>query len=454
MRLSVFILTNVEAILQDWEDFARALGAVTSEMDIAALRDHAEVILHAVALDMERARTNEQREARGKSNAPARALDLPETAATTHGSDRAEENFSLAQMVSEYRALRASVLRRWARVQSIPNAESYEELMRFNEAIDEALADSIRSYARSVELTAAGRARARMAAVGTLAAGLGHDMSNVLLPMRACLNMLAEERLTLDTASLVDAIRRAVDHLGGLTTGLRALSMDPDNSGIAQSPDALPSVNLHEWWATAISPFTWVLPKGVRLHVDGLGRGDRALPPVRVPPHVLMQAVFNLVQNAAQALNGRHADDPGLADALQTKTTGNIWISAGVEAPTPDAAGIGADRTGKNEGNGADGEFEKNGGAVYLTVQDDGPGMDTQTLTRCCEPFFTTKARNQGLGMGLYLARTGLELHGGRLLVESKVGKGTTFTLVLPAAITTQEARSASAERPTTTARP
>jgi signal transduction histidine kinase len=160
---------------------------------------------------------------------------------------------------------------------------------------------------------------------------------------------------------------------------------------------------------SAVSPFTWTLPKGVRLHAAGLIEAGSGLPAVRVPPHVLMQAAFNLVQNAAQALGQRNAANPG------AEPTGNIWITASLRPAPPGTPSTRAE------------------GAVYLTVRDDGPGMDAGTVARCTEAFFTTKAKDHGTGLGLFLVRTAVERHGGRLFVASKVGEGSSFTLILRA---------------------
>jgi signal transduction histidine kinase len=124
-----------------------------------------------------------------------------------------------------------------------------------------------------------------------------------------------------------------------------------------------------------------------------------------------MQAVFNLVQNAAQALGKRPATSPG------AKPGGNIWIDARVGPATHGSAATGA---------GPD--------AVHLTVRDDGPGMDARTAARCTEAFFTTKAKDLGTGLGLFLVRTVVERHGGKLVVESTPGEGSLFTLILPVA--------------------
>lgn len=416
MRLSAFIMSHMESILQDWEDFARSLGDVTYAMDSTALRDHAELMLRAIAADIEIAQTTAEQEAKSQGRAPTRPARFPVTAATSHGSMRAAEGFSLEQMVAEYRALRASVLRLWSRKepQALLEPDAYEQQIRFNEAVDQALADSIKAYARALDQIVVSRARYRMSTLGTLAAGLGHDMANVLLPMRACLHGLAHENLPEGAAPLVDALDRSVEHLAGLCKGLRALTLDPEGPA-----DAYETTTLHEWWASAISPFTWALPRGVRLHAEGMN--DPSLPPVRVPAHVLMQAVFNIVQNAAQALGKRNAASP--AGAPQS---GNIWIAA---RRTPDA--------------------------VHLTIRDDGPGMDANTLARCTDAFYTTKAKDQGTGLGLYLARSVTERHGGRLVAESALGAGTTFTLVLPVAPTAAATDPGSPPPPTiTTVRP
>lgn len=389
MRLSSFILANMEAILQEWEDFARELGAVTESMDAEALRDHAKKILQELAADLETRQSEAQQEAKSKGKAPSRSSEAPDTAAEQHGGVRADEGFSLKQMVSEYRALRASVLRLWGKQAESHEPAAVDQVTRFNEAIDEALAESVKKYTHDLERAmATARATERMAALGTLSAGLGHDMSNVLLPMRASLDALGQTDQPPDALPMLESLRRSVDHLRGLTQGLRSLSVDPDDPGASTE-----TTDLHMWWAEATSPYKWSLPREIQLHSDGLTPSE--LPPVRVPKHVLMQAVFNLLQNAADAL------------AANERGGGNIWLSA-----------MAAD----------------DGSTVSLSVRDDGPGMSPETLARCTEPFFTTKPRARGTGLGLALVRSIIERHGGRLLIESQPNQGSTFTLVMPAA--------------------
>jgi len=73
-------------------------------------------------------------------------------------------------------------------------------------------------------------------------------------------------------------------------------------------------------------------------------------------------------------------------------------------------------------------------GSLFITIQDDGPGIPPANLKQIFEPFFTTKAPGKGSGLGLYLSRGLVEKSGGRLSVESTPGEGSTFTIELPLA--------------------
>src|SRR5205823_794033 len=76
----------------------------------------------------------------------------------------------------------------------------------------------------------------------------------------------------------------------------------------------------------------------------------------------------------------------------------------------------------------------KGEGKVVVTVGDDGPGIPAEVLPRIFDPFFTTKDVGQGSGLGLSIVHGIVERHGGTISVASEVGKGTTFTITLPAA--------------------
>ncbi|MED7669859.1 sensor histidine kinase [Pseudomonas moraviensis subsp. stanleyae] len=148
MRLPDFILENLEPILQAWEDFARTIETPGAELDNAALRDHAEQMLRAIVIDLRTRQTVSEQLAKAHGQAPR---DDEETAAETHAVTRLMAGFTIDQMVSEYRALRTSVLSQWLRQVKDGKSVNVDDMTRFNEAIDQALAESIASYSRAVE---------------------------------------------------------------------------------------------------------------------------------------------------------------------------------------------------------------------------------------------------------------------------------------------------------------
>jgi len=114
LRLSDFIVANREPILAEWEAFARTCAPASGSMDIASLRNHANEMLTVIVADLKTPQDRHEQSEKSKGNAPA--VDSNEkTAAEKHGAERAESGFTTDQMVSEYRALRASVIRLWTK---------------------------------------------------------------------------------------------------------------------------------------------------------------------------------------------------------------------------------------------------------------------------------------------------------------------------------------------------
>ena len=167
MRLSEFIVRNSEAIVGHWESFAAQLPP-GAEMDSFALRDHAVQILRAIAHDLETFQSREAQTEKSLGRKPM-ALGAPETAAQTHAILRARSGFDINQLAAEYRALRASVLRLWTDAYVPSDVTEFEQVIRFNEAIDEALAESISYFHSQVE-------QSRNLLLGML----GHDLRSPL----------------------------------------------------------------------------------------------------------------------------------------------------------------------------------------------------------------------------------------------------------------------------------
>ena len=221
----------------------------------------------------------------------------------------------------------------------------------------------------------------RMASVGTLSAGLGHDVNNVLLPVRAHLNAIEKLAASPEARRHIEAVRRAVAYLQQLSDGLHYLALDPERDNLDEC------TSLGEWWRQAGA----ILLKAVPRHVKVQTSMPATLPPVRVAPHRLTQAILNLVVNAGEA--------------IPATRKGLVRVAAEA-APRRDA--------------------------LRLSVSDNGSGMTPEVRRRAFEIFFTTKPRGLGTGLGLALVRNVAERAGGAVDIESRVGRGTTVTMLLP----------------------
>ncbi|MFC0696820.1 sensor histidine kinase [Paraburkholderia humisilvae] len=178
MRLSDFILEHMEAILSRWEEFAGTLLPAATGMKSLALRDHAQQLLEAVAKDLSTPQSGADQLEKSMGRAP-RLADAPETAAQTHALLRAQSGFDINQLIAEYRALRASVLRLWMD-EFEPDSHHVEDIVRFNEAIDQAIAESVSFFSAYVN-------RARNLLLGML----GHDMRSPLQTIQITASYLA-----------------------------------------------------------------------------------------------------------------------------------------------------------------------------------------------------------------------------------------------------------------------
>ncbi|MET3217402.1 UNVERIFIED_ORG: signal transduction histidine kinase [Burkholderia territorii] len=178
MRLADFILRDMERILVQWEAFAMTLLPAAAHMDSLALRDHARALLEAVVADLSTPQTLEAQAQKAWGRAPQLA-DAPHTAAHTHAILRAQSGFDINQLAAEYRALRASVLELWMD-DCLPEGPHVGDIIRFNEAIDQAIAESIRSFSAEIE-------RARNLFLGML----GHDMRSPLQTIQATASYLS-----------------------------------------------------------------------------------------------------------------------------------------------------------------------------------------------------------------------------------------------------------------------
>lgn len=373
-RLSRFIRENIEPILAEWEAFARTLPRGEA-MDITALRDHASDMLCVIADDLDLPQTAQEQaeKARGESDANG---DIVSTAAQQHGAGRAESGFTVGQMVAEFRALRASVMRLWTEAHDDTATTDLRDMSRFNEAIDQAIAESITRYTEDV-----GQSKERFLAI------LGHDLRN---PLGA---VITSAGFMLDSAKQSGDLPQPYLSLteGVLRSGRRMHQMVGDLLEFARVSfgqtipiervlmDIEPVVRDVAAEVRASSPGREIRAEFVG---DLRGEWDRDR---------LFQALTNLVGNAVQ--HGS-AGSP-------------VYIAA---RGAPDA--------------------------VTIAVHNEGPTIGSEQMTRLFQGMNGVPRRDgrdrRHLGLGLYIVDKIVTAHAGSIDVQSNAEKGTTFTLRLP----------------------
>ena len=285
MKLANFIVDNIDTILSHWEAFARSLPPGRS-MTVQALRNDAERMLRFVAADMGTSQSRDEQTAKGRGHGPV----LPfgeQSAAHEHGVQRAAEGFSLIEMVSEYRALRASVTRLWqdaAVAQGDPSGASGAllELTRFHEAIDQILAESVARFSAKLEYD-----RDMFLAI------LGHDLRNPLQAIALSADAMTRAR-ALSPSEQAELGRRIA------TSSARAQRLVQDLTEFARgrlgpSPAlSMQQCNIQHVVQEAIDELRRAYPDRVFDYAtsgDGLAQWDAAR---------IQQMASNVIANAAQ----------------------------------------------------------------------------------------------------------------------------------------------------------
>jgi signal transduction histidine kinase len=369
MSLARFIESHMDAILADWEVFARRNAPSGSNMSGLALRDHSREILHAVALDLASPQSRDQQFA--KSQGDSDDAPGPRTAAATHGALRQGNDFSLLQLSAEFRALRATVLRQWLPTVGAITGAAMDDMVRFNEAIDQALAQSIVAYSERENL-----ARDLFLAV------LGHDLRSPLANVAMIGELLTRAGVSAEQVQdLGQRASRSARFMNHMVDDLLSYTRVQMGRGI---PTAPVFCDITDVVHAAVADAGATYPRSrfdIDLHGDLCGRFD----PVRI-----QQMLTNLLVNAAQ-----HGD----------------------------------------RGPGVQMQVRADDDTIVLRVVNHGRPVPEADIERIFKPLVQLPegdSRPTSLGLGLYIAREIATAHGGSLGLTSGVENGTVFEARLP----------------------
>lgn len=225
MRLASFITDNLDAILVDWVAFAREQLPAAANLDDAALLDHGKLILQEIAADMRRPQGDDERQAKSEGDS-GNASTSAQVPSRSHARQRERQGFQVQQLVAEYRALRATVLRLWTAASSSVQVEDLDDITRFNEAVDQAIAESLQVFVADVD-------RARDLFLGML----GHDLRGPLSTIAS--SAAVEMRLRPNDSPRAAIILRSVAQMKALLDDLVEYTRHRLGSGLAIAPAAL-----------------------------------------------------------------------------------------------------------------------------------------------------------------------------------------------------------------------
>ena len=230
----------------------------------------------------------------------------------------------------------------------------------------------------------------RMASVGTLAAGVAHELNNPLSFVMANLSFLAggvsrlaasDPDLARELGDAIHEAREGGERMRGIIRDLKTFTRaGAEGSGPVELPRVLESCLGMAW--------------GQIRHRARLVRDLAEVPPVRGDEGKLAQVFLNLLVNAAQAIPAGAADENEIRITARTTPAGRVSVE----------------------------------------VRDTGRGIEPQSLRRIFDPFYTTKPVGEGTGLGLTICHNIVRALGGTIEVESTAGRGSTFRVLLPVA--------------------
>ncbi|HWU51242.1 MAG TPA: HAMP domain-containing sensor histidine kinase [Tahibacter sp.] len=278
MTLSDFLRQASDDIVACAVEFARTMpGPANEGIDVQVLGNHLPLALDVIALDLEQPQSRQQ----SITKAEGRAVPKPgETAVQTHGRMRADVGLTVSQVIAEYRVLRAVVVRLWSEAGGLGSADAVADLIRFNEAIDQAIAGSVAFHGSEVE-------RWR----NTLLAVIGHDLRTPLSTVVYATETLAILLRGSPLLAQVELVQRGTTRLTALLDSL--LEYNNAMPGTAMTIAPMP-VDLGQSCRAEVELLRSAFPD-VTLHFEMTGSLFGRFDENRV-----REALANLVSNAVQ----------------------------------------------------------------------------------------------------------------------------------------------------------
>jgi signal transduction histidine kinase len=362
----------LDDILVEWDAFAGTNVPASLTMDGRALRNHAAQILAAIAKDLGTSQTRQQEMDKSMARGPAAH---GASAASTHGAARLVAGFTIEQLLAEYRALRASVLRLWLDRGVTDVASRVDDILRFNEAVDQAVAESVARYSSMINHSQ-----------HLFLAILGHDLRNPLnTTVMAASFLMRAPKLDPAYTQAAARIHRSGLRMGRLVDDL----IDYTRSHLGSAlPMHLTKANMGLICRSVVEELRLAHPERA-IHFDTGTDLDGVWDESRVA-----QVFSNLLGNALQ-----HGDD---AQPISMRV-------------------------------------ESGGNDVIVRIHNAGKAIDPDAIATIFDPLVrladgAVQPHNgeHSLGIGLYIARAIVEAHGGSIEVTSDAEHGTTFSARIP----------------------
>jgi signal transduction histidine kinase len=382
MRLAAFIRTNIELIAAEWELFARTL-LPAEEFSKSVLRNGIAEMLAEIAADMDRGQTDAEQQ--GKSEGDPRLNPHIDNSAELHALARVKMGLSARQVISEFRALRATVIRLWHQTTPELDAKALYDLTRFNEAVDQALTEAAVRYTSEVE-------KSRELFLGIL----GHDLRNPLAAISGMAGLQMHTKNTDKHQLFASQILVSAARMGHMITDLIELTRVRLGTGIAVSP----------------------APTTLRRICDHAVAEMRAIYPARI---------------FALECDG---DLPGVWDEARLGQLLSNLLGNAVQHGAPGAP---ITVTARGGSGGTELAVHNEGKAIPLQLV---PRL-FDYLFQGAPSAKDADDNSTSLGLGLYIAKEIITAHGGSIEVQSSDPGGTTFTARLPPAASATAAAAA-----------